>query len=121
MDINRLFCDFIDERENLLKEIDKEWASHLQKPIEDDIFEDVDECIIKVREHESMHVTKGSATIDDVFFGCCFGFAGKNDAVELFLPNSSQHDANALRKYGRPRGATVGENRRRILDARVRT
>lgn len=39
---------FIDEREKLFEEIEKEWMDHLKNPSDDEVFEDIDECIIKV-------------------------------------------------------------------------
>lgn len=44
-----LFCfRLADEREKLFEEIEKEWSNHLKNPNDDDIFDDVDECIVKV-------------------------------------------------------------------------
>ncbi len=39
---------FSGEREKLFEEIEREWEAHLQNPTDDEVFDDIDECIVKV-------------------------------------------------------------------------
>lgn len=42
------FIYILGEREQLFEEIEKEWIIHLKDPTDDEIFDDIDECIVKV-------------------------------------------------------------------------
>ena len=106
-----------EERERIFDDIEKEWAAHLKKSSDDELFEDVDECVLKV----SIMLLR-DAPPRRKCINCLLPLAGKNNAVELLLPYRTQHDDDVFRKPDRrSTGPLHGDHRARILEPRVRS